>query len=217
MTGSTTRIGPTGFNGIQALAYGQGALWGWDNFYEGLIRIDPWTGAGVDVNPNLQDNGYNFCQTLSFSDDGALYGAFGSLFLVDTATGTLSYVGTPAAILVTGMEFLPGQPEPFSLGLIGATGGPMGAQVAGATPGASVAVLIAAGGGGTVVPSGRPCAGTPLDLARTFALIQVVATDAHGRATLGPAYVPPAPAGAFRLQALDLADCSTSNVARVVF
>jgi hypothetical protein len=217
-TGITTRIGGTGFLGLQALAYGQGSLWSWDGCNDGLVRIDPVTGLGVDVNPSIQDNGGNICHTLAFSDAGVLFGASDGLYIVDTISGALSFVGVLHGIWAGGMEFLPNQPEPFSLGVIGETGGPMGVRSAGATPGGQVAVMMTTGGGSSSrVPSGTRCAGTIINLNSNLTLVKLARADAQGRLILGPIHVPPAAAGHYRLQALDLATCRTSNVARTVF
>jgi hypothetical protein len=94
----------------------------------------------------------------------------------------------------------------------------MGAQVWGATPHGTVVLLYALGSGGpTPVPSGRRCAGTPLDLNATIAPFAVLQADAAGRAQVGPAFVPAAAAITTHLQALDLATCATSNPAWVLF
>lgn len=218
--GTVALVGSTGFDGLASLAYRDGFLWSWDTAYSGLVRIDPLTATCVDVNPLIQDNGYNFCASLCFSDDGILYGSFGRLYIVDTLTGSLSYIGTPdtPSLLIMGMEIAPNQPEPFSLGVIGETGGPMGVRSAGATPGGQAAVMLTTGGGSaTRVPSGNRCAGTIINLNNSLTLVKLTRADAQGRLILGPVHVPSAPAGLYRLQALDFATCRTSNVARTVF
>lgn len=45
----------------------------------------------------------------------------------------------------------------------------------------------------------------------------VVRADAQGQVQIGPSYVPTSAAGSVRLQALDLATCASSNLARIVF
>jgi hypothetical protein len=218
VTGATTIIGPTGLKSLQSLAFGNGILWGWDTDNVGLVSIDTVTGLATDVNPALEDNLY-LIETLCFSDDGILYGAQGSLWIIDMLTGAPTFVAyMPPIGLLGGIEFAPGQPAPFSLGVKGTSGGPMGAFAAGATPGGSVAILFAQGGGGpTLIQSGMPCSGNWIDLNGTAALIQVARADAQGKIEIGPAHVPPLRAGNMRLQALDLTTCATSNVARVLF
>ncbi len=218
VTGTTTLIGPTGLKSLQSLAFGNGVLWGWDTDNIGLVRIDTVTGLATDVNPSLEDN-LNLIQTLCFSEDGILYGAFGSLWIIDMLTGAPGFVAyMPPIGLLGGIEFVPGQPAPFSLGVKGTSGGPMGAFAAGATPGGNVAFLFAQGGGGpTLIQSGMPCSGYWIDLNGTAALIQVARADAQGKVEIGPAQVPPLQAGNMRLQALDLTTCATSNLIRVLF
>lgn len=218
ITGRTTLIGTTGFRNLQALAYGQGRLWGWDGDV-GLVTVDVLTGQATDVNPGMNDP-IGLIQTLCFSDDDVLYAGFYDLYVVDTVTGALSFINLiePTYPFLCGMEFLPNQPAPFSLGVSGETGGPMGAFAAGATPGGEVAFFATRGGGGpTRILPGRTCAGVELDLNQRLRLIGLAAADAAGRAEIGPVSVPGYPAGTLRLQALDLRTCSTSNRARVLY
>jgi len=158
--------------------------------------------------------------TLCASDDGILYGGFYFLFVIDKSTGAPAFIDVlkPNIPFLAGMEFLPNQPAPFSLGVSGETGGPMGAFVAGATPGGNVAFLATRGGGGpTQIPPGHACAGVSIDLNARLRLIGLVPADTAGKAEIGPVQVPFYPAGALRLQALDLQSCATSNRARVIY
>ena len=217
--GQTHRIGTTGVTGIHGLAFSEGILWGWDE-YEGLVTLDPQTGVATDVNPGIGDPGGSAVSTLCVSDDGVLYAGFYSLFIVDKSTGALSFIDylKPSVPFLAGMEFLPNQPAPFSLGVSGETGGPMGAFVAGATPDGNVAFFATRGGGGpTQIPYGSPCSGYSLDLNARARLIGLVGADAAGKAEIGPVQVPFYPTGALRLQALDVRSCATSNRARVVY
>lgn len=220
ISGVVTLIGSTGQSGIQGLAYGQGALWGWQGDPGmGLLKIDPVTAQVTDVNPAVGGLYWDLAQTLFFSDNGVLYGGFGSLFVIDTVTGVPTYVGyMHGAGFIAGMEFLPNQPPPFALGVMGVSGGPMGAFAAGATPGANVAFFRASGGGGpATIPSGNPCAGTLLNLNSGFTLLSLARADAQGRAQIGPRLVPPLVPREWRLQALDLATCQTSNRGTIGF
>ncbi len=218
ITGTTTLIGSTGFIAVQGLAYGQGSLWGWD-LAAGLVKIDLITGVASDVNLDIGDNN-GLVQTICFSDDDVLYAGWYSLFTVDTSTGALSYIDilNPFVPSIAGVEFLPNQPAPFSLGVSGETGGPMGAFVAGATPVGNVAFFATRGGGGpTQILPGHACAGLTIDLNSRLQLIGLVQADAAGKAEIGLVQVPFYPTGALRLQALDLTTCATSNRARVVY
>ncbi len=218
LTGSSTRIGATGFRILQSLAYGQGSLWSWDFQSEGLVQIDPLTGIASDVNPLVDDRDFGVCQTLCFSDNGVLYGGFSTLAVIDPVTGVPAHISKidDGFGLVTGMEFLPNQPEPFALWVQGTAGGPMAVQVSGATPGATVAILVAYDGGGPIsVPPGRPCAGLRVNLNATTRLLGLTTADAQGAALLGPALVPAAAREHAHLQAVDFAACATSNRAKI--
>ena len=219
-TGAATRIGATGMNFLQALAYGQGKLWAWDYTGAGLVTLDPATGLATDVNPLLNDPPLGIFQTLCFSDNGVLFGADGLLCTVDPVTGAASYVGLidQGFALLGGMEFLPNQPDPFALWVQGKTGGPMAVQIAGATPGAAVAILAASGAGGPItVPVGAPCAGLQVDLNGTTRLLGIVTADSQGRASLGPTQVPAAARDRARLQAVDFVACATSNRVQIKY
>ncbi len=220
VSGAVTLIGSTGQSGIQGLAYGQGALWGWQIFPGlGLIRIDPITAQVTDVNPAVGAWYWDLAQTLFFSDNGVLYGGFGSLFVIDTVTGVPTYVGyMQGAGFIAGMEFAPNQPPPLALGVMGVSGGMMGAFAAGATPSGDVAFFRAQGGGGpTPIPGGHPCAGFALDLNAGVSFISLARADAQGRAVIGPQFVPPQLPREVRLQALDLTTCRSTNVGRIGF
>jgi hypothetical protein len=184
-----------------------------------LVQIDPSTGLASDVNPLVDDRDFGVCQTLCFSDNEVLYGGFSTLAVIDPVTGVASHV-SPIDYgfgLVTGMEFLPNEPEPFALWVQGKAGGPMALQVAGATPSATVAFLLADGGGGPItVPAHRPCGGLLLDLNATARLIGIATADAQGRASLGQARVPAAARARAYLQAVDLSACATSNRAKIM-
>ncbi len=217
VSGSPTLIGDTGTDSVATLAYGEGSLWTHHGGL-GLMRIDPITGLAVDVNPDFRGPS-DFMESLCFSDHGVMYQVDAGLWVQDTLTGVPTFVGPlnyPGVL--GGVEYLPGPTSPFALGTLGETGGPMGAQVWGATPNGTVVLLYALGSGGpTPVPSGRRCAGTLLDLNATLAPLAVLQADAQGHARIGPAFVPAAAAITTHLQALDLATCATSNPAQLIF
>ena len=88
----------------------------------------------------------------------------------------------------------------------------MGAKVSGATPNGQVGVVWAKGNGGpTSIPNGYPCAGTLMDLNSSMQQLDIVTTDANGFAAIGPMMVHPSAAGLVHLQAVDIANCETSN------
>ncbi len=217
-TGVTTLIGPTGLNTITAMDFDdQGRLWAYD-YYTGIVELDLNTGAATDVNPNFVGPP-DPPKSMVFGEDGALWMIDIAVWVGDTTTGVPSLV-TPMSYfgIFSGLEYLPGPTPPFALWTLGETGGPMGVRAVGATPGGTVAIVMAQGSGGpTPVPADNPCAGLLLDLNATMAPLQILRADAQGRVQMGPAYVPTSAAGTVRLQAVDLATCATSNLARVVF
>ncbi|MBL9139300.1 MAG: WD40 repeat domain-containing protein [Verrucomicrobiales bacterium] len=104
-TGQNTRIGDTGLHGVQDLAFSPGGvLYGW-SVSAGLVRIDPSTGQGVDVNPALGRTAE--IQALVFTPDGTLYGARDALFKVDTTTGATTEIGSGGFADIRGLAFIP--------------------------------------------------------------------------------------------------------------
>ena len=105
-TGGVKLVGPTGFNGIQALEFSpSGTLYGWD-LKKGLVTIDPGTGAATLVNPGSPPPPGVDIQSLAFSPNGTLYGAREVLYRVDTSTGATTLVGSGGYTDVRGIEFL---------------------------------------------------------------------------------------------------------------
>jgi len=100
-----------------------------------------------------------------------------------------------------------------SLTSTGTCGGSMTFLVSGATPGAPVAFVWARGLGNYVVPNG-PCAGVQLGLDATANLGGLVSADASGGASLS-FFVPSTVCGAVWGQAVDAANCVTTNVLAV--
>lgn len=102
-TGVGTRLGSTGGFTVQGLAFTPGgALYGWDIF-QGLLAIDPVTGAATDVNPN--EGATANIQCLAFSPGGVLYGAQNGLFTIDPTTGVPTAVGAGNLFDIRGMDF----------------------------------------------------------------------------------------------------------------
>ncbi len=216
-TGVTTLVGSTGISGILALDFdSQGRLWAYDGFV-GLVELDLSNGAAIDINPSFVGPP-DPTKSMVFGEDDALWMIDIAVWVGDTTTGVPSLV-TPMSYfgIFSGLEYLPGPTPPFVLWTLGETGGPMGVRAVGATPGGTVAIVMAQGvGGSTPVPGGNPCAGTLLDLNATMAPLRVLRADAQGQVQIGPSYVPTSAAGSVRLQAVDLATCASSNLARIV-
>lgn len=118
-TGNVTVVGNTGFYAIQDLASSpSGTLYGW-SLASGLITIDPQTGQGTDLNPNV--GAPVEIQALAFGSDGTLYGARNALFKIDTTTGIPVEIGSGGYSDMRGLGLIP---EPssfclFGLGMIG--------------------------------------------------------------------------------------------------
>jgi hypothetical protein len=95
------------------------------------------------------------------------------------------------------------------------TGGTCGSRMSflatGANPNAFVAFIYAFGQGSYVIPNG-PCAGTVLGLDATATMAQLMNADGAGNAAVNQIFVPPSACGVVYLQAIDVSDCSTSNV-----
>lgn len=217
ITGVTTLVGSTGVGGIVTLDFDdRGRLWAFP--FEGLVELDPLTGAATDVNPTFQGPP-DPTKSMVFGENDALWMIDIGVWIGDRSTGVPSLVAPMSYFSIfSGLEYLPGPTPPFSLWTTGETGGAMGLRAVGATPGAQVAILMTQGGGGpTPIPAGKPCAGTLLDLNSGMSPLRVLRADAQGRVALGPTYVPLSVAPTTHLQAVDLTTCQTSNHARIVF
>ncbi len=81
-----------------------------------------------------------------------------------------------------------------------------------ATPHGNIAILYSTGKGSLVIPNHLICPGTTLGLNNKAKLGTTITADQQGNATLNTK-VPPGACGNIFLQALDLNDCTTSNVA----
>jgi len=216
-TGATTLIGSTGVNGILALDFdASGRLFAF--CLEGLVELDLATGAATDVNATFQGPPSPH-KSMVFGEDDTMWMIDLGLWIGDRTTGVPSLIAPLSYFTIfSGLEYVPGPNPPFSLWTTGETGGPMSVRAVGATPGGTVAVLRAVGGGGpTSIPGGYPCAGTLLDLNSSFSPLRILRADAQGRVALGPSYVPLSAAPTTHLQAVDLTTCRTSNHARIIF
>jgi len=217
VTGSTNLIGAIGVNGLASMDFHSGMLWAYDHDI-GLMTIDPVSAVGTDVNPHFRGPA-DLAESICFGPDGQLFQMDAGLWVMDTITGVPCLVGLTGYLgFIVGIEFITGPNSPFTLGTKGQTGSPMGIEVWGAAAFSTVVLLGAQGGGGpTAVGSGHPCAGTVLDLNANHRLVDLIRTDGQGHARFGPAFVPAGAAGSLRLQALNLASCRTSNLARVIY
>ncbi len=212
-TGAETLIGSTGIVNLLALDFKGDQLYG-QNSFEGLVRIDTSTGIATDVNPNFSGP-VGTTMSMCFDDSGALYYLDHALWVQDSRSGIRSPIDWVSSSNIWGeTTFVEGSKPNFALWLNGTAGHFMEAKMTGITPNGQVAVLWAKGEGGpSPIPSGFPCAGTPMDLHATMKLLAVTTADSSGFATIGPgpSRVPPSAAGLVWLQALDLGSCSTSN------
>lgn len=113
-TGDGTLVGPTGSAVLlQGLACAtNGALYGWD-VHQGLVSVNPATGAATDLNP--LEGATAQIQCLAFAPDGTLYGARQGLFTIDTATGVPSPILSDGLVEIRGMEFNTGPPLQLSI------------------------------------------------------------------------------------------------------
>ncbi len=119
-TGQAALVGINSHTSVQGMAFApDGTLYGWA-VGAGLVRIDPLTGATVDVNGNLSEPG-NFYQTLFTGAAGELRGAGrngtvgAAIGVIDTGTGLSgppAYISFPPGTPLTytdirGMEWVP--------------------------------------------------------------------------------------------------------------
>ncbi|MFG0329048.1 MAG: hypothetical protein ACF8PN_04030 [Phycisphaerales bacterium] len=84
-------------------------------------------------------------------------------------------------------------------------------SVTGLTPVVRVYFFRAFGTGSVVIPPGNLCAGTTLGLNNTVIVVGFIPSDAFGNATT-TAFVPGWACGTVYVQAIDGANCNTSNV-----
>lgn len=107
---TTSLIGSLGFLGVQGFdAAPNGDLFAWDGT-AGLLRVNPATGAAVDVNPAI--GGTAAIQSIVFAPDGRLFGARNALFSIDPVTGAFAQIGPGGGPDLRGIEWI--VPEPSS-------------------------------------------------------------------------------------------------------
>ena len=98
---------------------------------------------------------------------------------------------------------------PFGLGYSGVCPGPLTFYGSGSVPGSQIGLVAAAAPGNAQVPTGS-CTGTELGLAAPLVPLGLSAADALGKSEL-ELLVPEALCSSVVVQALDTADCSTSE------
>lgn len=107
---TTSLIGSMGRLGVQGFdAAPSGDLFAWD-VSAGLLRVDPATGATVDVNPAI--GGTASIQSIVFAPDGRLFGARDALFSINPSTGAFTQIGPGGGPDLRGIEWV--VPEPSS-------------------------------------------------------------------------------------------------------
>lgn len=140
-------------------------------------------------------------------------GAIRQLGWAIAVAGSTAIVGSPG----NGPVENPGAAYVFSiecgltLASLGSCPGSMLFKFTRATPGATVALLAALREGEFAIPNGNPCAGTRLGLEGRIRVATTKQAGLDGSAAV-PAYVTQQACGHIHLQAIDLADCETSNV-----
>ena len=110
---STALIGSLGFTAVQGLDISpSGEFYAWDIF-DGLLTVDPLTGAATDLNPTI--GGTADIQSIVFAPDGTLFGANENLYEIDPATGAFTQIGSGSGLDVRGIEFIVPEPSTFAL------------------------------------------------------------------------------------------------------
>ena len=118
-TQTTSRIGSLGFASVQALDVSpSGSFFAWDT-QDGLLTVNPATGAAVDVSTSI--GGSVEIQSIVFAADGRLFGAGDTLFSINPSTGAFSQIGAGGGPDVRGIEWI--VPEPSAIVLIAASVG----------------------------------------------------------------------------------------------
>ncbi len=115
VTGALSALAPlSGASRMQGMTYSpDGVLWGWD-LDLGLVTISA-SGAATDVNPLVGADAD--IQSIEFKN-GALYGANGNFFQIDTETGASTDMGWLGFISIRGLAYVP-EPSSFALWLSG--------------------------------------------------------------------------------------------------
>jgi hypothetical protein len=137
------------------------------------------------------------------------------VFYGDNLLGVAGGLGTGFGMGTFGLVYaddyvVNGGGSQMQLSASGAPGGVMSFDVAGATPGSTVAIIWSFSLGNYMIPNGFPCAGTELGLGTPLGWT-LIGANASGMANL-TRFVPRGAAGRVHVQALDLSSCGLSNV-----
>jgi hypothetical protein len=116
-TGTWTTIGSTGYGSLQSLTNHNGVLYAWD-LQQGLMTVDPVTGAATDVNPSIA--GFDM-QWLASRGDGQLIGGRSAIYTIDPLTGATTLVGGNVGDL-RGADAWPSAVHAFGAGCNGVFG-----------------------------------------------------------------------------------------------
>lgn len=207
-TGIATRVGSTGYSGIQGLGYANGTLYGWEagsgsGFGVGLVTVNTSTGVATDVNPAVGGTASEV-QTICSSPSGQIYGGRDALYTIDAATGVTTLVGAGGYGDLRGIEFI-GASGPV-LSKIGSCPGTVTVSVSGCTPNRPVALFHGPAGSYTK-PNGI-CAGTTLGISNPT-LAVVLGANGAGQASVTfnatPNYC------GRTVQAVNVANCTPTN------
>jgi hypothetical protein len=115
---TTSRIGSLGFLGVQGLdASPGGGMFAWD-VQDGLLMVNPVTGAATDVNASI--GGTAQIQSIVFAPNGRLFGAGDTLYAINATTGEFSKIGAGGGPDIRGIEWI--VPEPSVAFLIAVAG-----------------------------------------------------------------------------------------------
>jgi len=217
-TGVCTLVGTMGWGiAVQALAWDEasGHLVGWDPGTApsppgpGLIHINPWNGSVVD--PSLVDQCIdpNEVQGLTFDRDGKLISVGHAWWVqeLNPATGQVLWTGSCQLTnySLRGVEDV--RPRTLQMTLEGSCPGQMQVKLRDGTANGQAAVAYSLGNNGFLVPPGRQCAGTLVQLSAPVTLLGIYGLDAQGAFTSGPLFVPANACGSVWVQAIDLVTC----------
>lgn len=218
IAGGATFLGNSGLKKIQGLEAGPGGeLYGW-SLDNGLVSIDPATGAASDPFPQSGTSNLNL-QTLAFDAAGVLWGLGHDLYTIDVATGVATLAADVPSI---GGDTLFGMA--FTTETIGGTfwlappkstvaGAFMTLQIFGAPAGANMLLLFGLQPG--TLPLGS-CPGVSLAMLNPR-LAAVLAGGVNGE-TILTALVQPSFAGLnVVVQAFVPSQCLVTNAVNIEF
>lgn len=220
ITGNAVCIGPTGFPGIQGLAWGHNTLYAYDvgsgvGIGDGLLTLDTNSGVGFDLDPNVSGSAFDV-QALCFDSSGTLFAGRSSLFTLDLQSGADTLIGNGGYSDLRGLEFRDtgpcqlalSEPSPGQAGMTNAV------SFSCADAHAQVAVVYDFSPGTTSV--GGICPGLQVQM-QSPQLIGIFTADASGQG-VAIGFVPPGLSGqGLYIQAIDLNSCRASNLVQYIF